>query len=227
MVEQVVENEQARTVLADLEAKATAARKAARDQEAIVEAGEKKLNGLAMDMVAIEQGKFVPPMFDDQGEALALPGEPQQAAATAGPDPAATTPLKALLISESKLEKLLGSQLAAERKLETIADLERAMQSDPLWSQKIKGVGPSGIDGIVDALVKWRSTHPVPGDADGRVKQCIYEECQQHDSAGIFDPELDQCPVCGGKFFELVDRSDIFTGDGNDEPDDSDLDEGE
>lgn len=196
--------------LADKETTANEARLAVADVKAEISGLNAKLKSYAGQMRDIQNGTFSPPLFDKHtGEVLA----PANRAAV-GPvavDPGESAGLEALGLSDSLRTKLAESQLAKEVKLQTVADLERAIAADEWWYRKIKGLGLTHAEKVIDAIVAYRAAHPLPVADDGRVKQCTSADCREDDSHGLFVPgekpgDLAHCPVCGNaKFWELVD----------------------
>lgn len=217
MLDQVMENEELKAEMREREETLSEARTAAREQEKLVVAGEAKLTALALDMVKIERGTYTPPLFDAAGNVLATPKAPHQADSSGPvrPDPGETDGFEALGLSDSVRSKLEESQLAKEVKLKTVADLERAIAADEWWHRKIKGMGLTNVEKVIDAIVSYRATFPVPVADDGRRKQCTDPDCQQHHTRGIFVESFtkgapDECPQCGNtKFWQLVDPAEL------------------
>lgn len=217
MLEQVIENEALKAEMRSREETLSDARNAAREQEKLVVAGEAKLTALALDLVKIERGTYTPPMFDSDGNVMAT-AKPSDQLGSSGPkmaDPGETAGFEALGLSESFRSKLSESQLAKEVKLKTVADLERAIAADEWWHKKIKGVGKTKLDDLLDAIVAYRAEYPIPVADDGRRKQCTSFDCQQHYTKGLyvepfFKGDPTECPVCGGnKFWHLVDPDEL------------------
>lgn len=212
MLDQVMENEDLKAEMREREETLSEARISAREQEKLVVAGEAKLTALALDMVKIERGTYTPPLFDGEGNVLA-PGKSSSLADSAGPvmpDPGETAGFEALGLSAAFRAKLEESQLAKEVKLKTVADLERAIAADEWWHRKIKGMGLTNVEKVIDAIVYYRADNPVPTPDDGRRKQCLKVACQEHYTHGLFVASFtkgnpDECPVCGNDgFFQLV-----------------------
>lgn len=175
---------------------------------------ETQLRQLALDMKRIKDGTYTPRAkqqalpFDAAGS----PPAAQEAPATApagGPVQtiADGTPLARLLeygCPKGLLSALQNSQLAAERKLETIGDLLKAISLDDWWHSKVKGMGTERQSKLIDAVTAWGVDNPEPVADDGRVKQCNDVDCHAHASRGVFVDG--KCPACGNsRFWSLID----------------------
>lgn len=198
--------------LKDLKQEEKEARDRVAEQKESVLTLERQLRELATDMKRVKDGSYTP-----RAKQQALPFQAGQAdsAGSVRPDPGETAGFEALGLSESFRAKLAESQLAKEVKLKTVADLERAIAGDEWWHKKIKGVGKTKLDDLLDAIVTYRAEFPVPTADDGRRKQCTDIDCQQHYSHGLFVASFtqgapDECPKCGNhKFWQLVDPAEF------------------
>ena len=156
---------------------------------------ESDLRQLAMDMARVEDGTYEP-----RAKQKAFPFN--AATTTRVSTPADSAPLAELVkhgCPKGLLSAMASSQLAAERKLETVGDLLAAIQADDYWYKKIKGMGDERKDKLVDAITAWGIENN-SAEQDTRPKQCLDHDCQQDESKGIFvkhDDGGEACPNCG------------------------------
>jgi hypothetical protein len=196
----------ARELLTELNDEFKVAKNNVDGQKELIAELEGELRQLALDMAAINDGTYTPAARQqklpfNQGE----PGEQ----APAGPPMGHESPIAELVkygCPGVLLNLLPESQLANERKLETVADLLAAISSDPYWFKKVKGMGEERRDALINAITAWGEDHK---PADTRRKQCNNDECQASPSKGIFDTTVHaegECPECGEtEFFTRID----------------------
>ena len=143
----------------DYEEKAEAAKAAKKSMEA----AQDTLNDLVGELdEAIHGTEWQSRLPLDYSEAVGgddaiLPadGEPTTPAAT-GPDPAKKASIQQLVehgVSQKQAEKLIDADI------DTIAELEKRIREELLWSHKVKGIGVSAADKITDALIAWRDAN--------------------------------------------------------------------
>jgi len=177
-----------------------------KEQREVIRELETELRELALDMKRVRDGVYTPRA---KQQALPFATATTQRVATL----ADAAPLSDLLkhgCPKGLVSSLGSSQLSAERKLETVGDLLAAINADPQWYLKVKGMGEERREKLIDALTSWGQANPEP-DTDTRQKQCTSADCQEDPSRGIFASgdkpgDLARCPVCGNStYFQLVD----------------------
>lgn len=154
-----------------------------------------QLTQLALDMARVEDGTYLPTAKQQN---LPFGAATTQRVATAA-DSAPLAELAKHGCPKGLLSALASSQLASERKLETVGDLLAAIQADDYWYKKIKGMGDERKDKLVDAITAWGIENN-SASKDTRPKQCLDHDCQQCEDKGIFtkgDDGGEACPTCG------------------------------
>lgn len=163
-----------------------------------------QLTQLAMDMARVEEGTYEPRATQ---QTLPFGSQTTQRVATAA-DQASLAELLIHGCPKGLISSLASSQLAAERKLETVGDLLAAIQADDYWYKKIKGMGEERREKLIDAITAWGQANPEPEVSDHRVKQCLRTDCHELPSRGIFFTDshgVECCQDCGSTYFELID----------------------
>ena len=198
---------QARDELERLRTIAKDAKSDADEQSEEVSSLNSQLTQLALDMARVEDGTYEPRATQ---QTLPFASKTTTRVTTL----AESAPLAELLkhgCPKGLISSLASSQLAAERKLETVGDLLAAIQADDYWYKKIKGMGDERKDKLIDAITAWGQANPEPAVEDGRRKQCTHADCQKSYTHGLFvesftKGEPTECPVCGNnQFWQLVD----------------------
>jgi hypothetical protein len=149
------------------------------------------VNEVAERIEEISNGTYQPPLLfkkptDGAGEATAA-------------DPADAADLAELIefgVTSKQVELLTESQLAKELPLKTVGDLFRAIAADQWWFKKVKGLGETKRDALINATIAYREKFPVP-DGDTRQKQC--KDCDT-----IYPQTAGECPKCSSPYFNLT-----------------------
>lgn len=125
----------------------TAAAEEAKAAKKYMEAAQNRLNATCVELNDALNGDWQPalPFPAEDGE------QPVEEPSTSGRDPAITAAVSELDITSSQVEKLEDADIA------TVKELEAAMQADRL--RKVKGIGPTAIDKISDAVITWRNAN--------------------------------------------------------------------
>lgn len=127
-------------------------------------AAQIRVNDLSEHILDIENGCYTPTLpFERNGSAN---GKPKDAPVDEG----AAMPIGALAehgLTEKQCEKIAESKL----EIKTVGDLEKAMRENEWWHRDIKGIGKETIDKVSDALLKFRSQHPIPVPEDTAEEQ--------------------------------------------------------
>lgn len=142
-----------------------------KEAKADMDAAQREVNRLGAEIRSIENGQFQPRLVP-QPQTNGKPKEAASAAAAQPPvdegaartinvltefeleDGARVTPKVCELLQNSKFE------------IKTIGDLERTIRENEWWHRDIEGVGPKGIDKIVEALAAFRAKNPMPSAED-------------------------------------------------------------
>lgn len=113
-------------------------------------------------------------------------------------DKGAKQPIEELGLPKGILKNLKGAEL------KTVGDLEKLIRENEWWHTDIDGVGPAGVEKIIDALFEHRKTYPVPCEDDepedeadtipfGNDLTWWCSECQHE---WPVDGDNPQCPEC-------------------------------
>lgn len=144
-----------------------------KEAKADVEAAQREVNRLADELRGIEHGTYQPRLVPQP----ATNGKPKDAQATASPtqatgsDEAASTLINALtefdLTDGARVTPKVCELLQQSKfEIKTIGDLERTIRENEWWHRDCSGIGPKGIDKIVEALAAFRRQHPMPSPDD-------------------------------------------------------------
>lgn len=123
-----------------------ALKEGAKEAKASVEVAQQRVNRLADELRDIELGQYQPALVECAN------GQPAPI-----PDPNPLEALTAYGVTAKQVEMLQQSEL----ELKTVEGLERAISEDEWWHKKVKGMGQTKIDGLIDALVKFREANPI------------------------------------------------------------------
>lgn len=140
-----------------------------KEAKADVEAAQREVNRLAGELHDIEHGTYQPRLIP-QPRANGKPTSDAQTA-TKPVDEAASTLINAL--TEYDLEggqrvtpKVCELLQNSKFEIKTIGDLERTMREKEYWHRDCEGIGPKGIDKVVEALAAFRRANPMPSPDD-------------------------------------------------------------
>lgn len=168
-----------------------------------------KIQGQAAQLMRrlyeIEHGGQQHPPFDDEHPDVAAgKGRPHgtplldATAKAMREDKGAKQPIEELGLPKGILKNLKGAEL------KTVGDLEKLIRENEWWHTDIDGVGPAGVEKIIDALFEHRKTYPVPCEDDepedeadtipfGNDLTWWCSECQHE---WPVDGDNPQCPEC-------------------------------
>lgn len=141
-----------------------------KDAKADVEAAQREVNRLADELRDIEHGTYQPRLVP-QPQANGKPKQATTATGTAKADEAASKNINVLTefdLTDGARVTTKVCELLQQSKFEikTVGDLERTIRENEWWHRDIEGVGPKGIDKIVEALAAFRRANPMPSPDD-------------------------------------------------------------
>jgi hypothetical protein len=123
----------------------------AKEAKKAMEGNHLHLSMLCGRLADAMNGNYQPLLFDAPTKSLPLFDE------------GAATPIGAMKdhgLTEKMVETLVSHDIA------TVGALEAVMRADEWWHRKIKGFGEDRITKVVDALMSFRSQHPIPSPDD-------------------------------------------------------------
>lgn len=132
--------------------------KQAKDAKTAMEGNHLHLSMLCRRLADAMNGNYQPTLFDAEPKPLPLADE------------AADMPvgvLKDFGLTDKMVETLVDHEFP------TIGKLESSMRADEWWHRKIKGFGEERVTKLIDALVAFRSQHPVPSLDDAAEAEAV------------------------------------------------------
>lgn len=122
------------------------------------DAAQREVNRIGKEIKSLRDGTFQPRLVPAPQRTNDAP-----VASTSAPvDEGAAQPIEILQREFSLTERTVELIKEAKFGIKTVGDLERTIRENEWWSREIKGLGPTGINKVVDALVEFRKTFPWP-----------------------------------------------------------------
>lgn len=146
------------------------------DAKKDVDGAQRRVNRLAAELRDIENGCYQPKLLDKAGAGASAAAVPRDGGAEMPIDTLAEfsmTQAKIDLLKESKFE------------IKTVGDLERTMRENANWHRDIKGLGQAAIDKLIDVLVEFRLSHPVPVPGEEPDLEAASESAAAEESADL------------------------------------------